>query len=96
MAENGLFQPKLKLASKTPKLTLRPDHPEVGTKQLTLCSSSTNSLEHPSNLARSESPASGRHGVATWGHDVKITKIGVIPRGGSLSQSQAISPQVRS
>ena len=95
VAENGLFQPKLKLASKTPKLTLRPDHPEVGTKQLTLCPSSTNSLEHPSNSARSESPASGRHRVATWGHDVKITEIGVIPKGGSLSQSKAIGSQVR-
>ena len=44
VAENGLFQPKLILAQKSPKLTPRPDPPEVGTRQLTLCSSRTNSL----------------------------------------------------
>ena len=43
VAENGLFQPKLILAPNSPKLTLRPDPPEVGTRQLTLCPSSTNS-----------------------------------------------------
>ena len=37
VAENGLFQPKLKLAPKSPKLTPRPHPPEVGTRQLTLC-----------------------------------------------------------
>ena len=37
VAENGLFQPKLKLAQKTPELTPRPNPPEVGTRQLTLC-----------------------------------------------------------
>ena len=42
VAENGLFQPKLILAPKFPKLTPRPDPPEVGTRQLTLCPSSTN------------------------------------------------------
>ena len=62
VAENGLFQPKLKLASKTPKLTPRPDPPEVGTRQLTLCPSSTNSLEPSLNLVPSEVPASGQHG----------------------------------
>ena len=36
VAENGLFQSKLILAQKTPKLTPRPDPPEVGTRQLTL------------------------------------------------------------
>ena len=36
VAENGLFQPKLILAPKFPKLTPRPDPPEVGTRQLTL------------------------------------------------------------
>ena len=45
VAENGLFQPKLKLTQKSPKLTPRPDPPEVGTRQLTLCPSSTNSPE---------------------------------------------------
>ena len=37
VAENGLFQPKLKLTQKSPKLTPRLDPPEVGTRQLTLC-----------------------------------------------------------
>ena len=62
VAENGLFQPKLELAQKSPKLTSRPDQPEVGTRQLTLCPSSTNSLEPSPNLVPSEIPASGQHG----------------------------------
>ena len=62
VAENGLFQPKLKLTQKSPKLTPRPDPSEVGTRQLTLCSSSTNSLEPSPNLVPSEVPASGQHG----------------------------------
>ena len=37
VAEIGLFQPKLKLTQKSPKLTPRPDPPEVGTRLLTLC-----------------------------------------------------------
>ena len=62
VAENGLFQPKLILAPKFPKLTSRPDPPEVGTRQVTLCPSSTNSLEPSPNLVPSEVPASGQHG----------------------------------
>ena len=62
VAENGLFQPKLKLTQKSPKLTPRPDPPEVGTRQLTQCPSSTNSLEPSPNLVPSEVPASGQHG----------------------------------
>ena len=62
VAENGLFQPKLILAPKFPKLTPCPDPPEVGTRQLTLCPSSTNSLEPSPNLVPSEVPASGQHG----------------------------------
>ena len=62
VAENGLFQPKLKLTQKSPKLTPRPDPPEVGTRQLTLCPSSTNSLEPSPNLVPSAVPASGQHG----------------------------------
>ena len=62
VAENGLFQPKLKLTQKSPKLTPRPDQPEVGTRQLTLCPSNTNSLEPSPNLVPSEVPASGQHG----------------------------------
>ena len=62
VAENGLFQPKLKLTQKSPNLTPRPDPPEVGTRQLTLCPSSTNSLEPSPNLILSEVLASGQHG----------------------------------
>ena len=62
VAENGLFQPKLKSTQKSPKLTSRPDPPEVGTRQLTLCPSGTNSLEPSPNLVPSEVPASGQHG----------------------------------
>ena len=59
VAENGLFQPKLILTQKSPKLTPRLDPPEVGTRQLTLCPLSTNSLEPSPNLVPSEVPASG-------------------------------------
>ena len=62
VAENGLFQPKLKLTQKSPKLTPRLDPSEVGTRQLTLCPSSTNSLEPSPNLVPFEVPASGQHG----------------------------------
>ena len=62
VAENGLFQPKLILAPKFPKLTPRLDPPEVGTSHLTLCPSSTNFLEPSPNLVPSEVPASGQHG----------------------------------
>ena len=62
VAENGLFQPKLKSTQKSPKLTSRLDPPEVGTRQLTLCPSGTNSLEPSPNLVPSEVPASGQHG----------------------------------
>ena len=89
VAENGLFQPKLILAPRTPKLTPGPDPPEVGTRQLTLCSSAINSLEPSPNLVPSEVPASGHHGFVKWGHDAKITKIGVIPTGDSPSQGRA-------
>ena len=89
VAENGLFQPKLKLTQKSPKLTPCPDPPEVGTRQLTLCPSSTNSLEPSPNLVPSEVPASGHHVFVKWGHDAKITKIGVIPTRGSPGQGKA-------
>ena len=80
VAENGLFQPKLKLAPKSPKLTPRSDPPEVGTRQLTLCPLSTSSLEPSPNLVPSEVPASGQHGFVKWGHDAKITKLASFPR----------------
>ena len=95
VAENGLFRPKLKLAQKSPKLTSRPDPPEVGTTQLILCPSSTKSLEPSPNLVPSEVPASGQHGFVKWGHDAKITKIGVIPTRGSHGQGKANGSQVR-
>ena len=95
VAENGLFQPKLILAPKTPKLTPCPDPPVVGTRQLTLCPSTTNSLETSPNLISSEVPASGHHGFIKWGHDAKITKIGVIPTRGSPGQGKANSSQGR-
>ena len=95
VAENGLFQPKLILAPKTPQLTPRLDHPEVGTRQLTLCPSSTNSAEASPNLAPSEVPASGHHRFIKWGHDAKITIIGVIPMGDSPGQGRANGSQDR-
>ena len=95
VAQNGLFQPKLKLALKSPTLTPRPDLPEVGTRQLTLCPSSTNSLEPSPNPVPPEIPASGHHVFVKWGHDAKITKIGVIPTRGSPGQGKANGSQVR-
>ena len=95
VAENGLFQLRLILARKTPKLTPRPDQPEVGTRQLTLCPSSTNSLEPSLNLRPSESPASGRHSFAMWGHGAKIIQTKVIPTGGSPGQGKANGSQDR-
>ena len=95
VAENGLFQPKLKLTQKSPKFTPRPDPSEVGTRPLTLCPSRTNSLEPSPNLVPSEVPASGQHGFVKWGHDAKITKIRVIPTRGSPGQGKANGSQGR-
>ena len=80
VAENGLFQPNLKLTQKSPKLTPHPDPSAVGTRQLTLCASHTNSLEPSPNLVPSEVPASGHHGFVTWGHDCQNGKIGRLGR----------------
>ena len=95
VAENGLFQPKLILAQKSPKLTPRRDLPEVGTRQLTLRPSSTNSMEPSPNLIPSEVPAPGHQRFVKWGHDAKITKIGVIPTHGSPGQGKANGSQDR-
>ena len=95
VAENGLFQPKLILAPKFPKLIPRPDPPEVGTRQLTLCPSSTNYLEPSSNFVPSEVTASGQHGFVKWGHHAKITKIGLISTRGSPGQGKANDSQGR-
>ena len=88
VAENRLFQPKLILAQKSQKLTPPSDPREVGTKQLTLCPSSTNSLEPSPNLVPYGVPASGHHGLVKWGHDAKITKIRVISTGGLAQPGQ--------
>ena len=62
-------------------------------RQLSLCVSLTNSLEPSPNLVPSELLASGHRGFIQWGHDGKITKIGVIPTGDSPCQGQASGPQ---
>ena len=86
---------KLILAQKSPKLTPCLDPPEVGTRQLTLCPSSTNPLEPSPNLVLSEVPASGHHGFVKWGHDAKITKIGIVLTRGSPGQGKANGSQDR-
>ena len=95
VAENGLFEPKLKLAQKSPKMIPRPDPPEVGTRQLTQCPSNTNSLEPSPNLVPSEISASGHHRFVKWGHDAKTTKFGTILTRGSPGQGKANGPQDR-
>ena len=95
VAENGLFQPKLKLAQKSQKLTPRMDPPEVGTRQLTQCPLSANSLKPSPNLVPSEVRASGHHGFVKWGHDAKITKIGIILTRDSPGQGKANGTQDR-
>ena len=90
-----LFQPELILARKNPKLTPRSDQRGVGTMQLTLYPSSTNSLEPSPNLVPSDPPASGQHWFVKWGHDAKITKTGVIPTGESSGQGKANGTQDR-
>ena len=47
------------------------------------------------SLVPSEVPASGHHGFVKWGHDAKITKIGVIPTRGSPDQGKANNSQDR-
>ena len=95
VAENGMFQPKLILATKSPKLTPRQDPPEVATRQSTPFPSSTNSLEPSPNLVPSDVLVSGHHGFVKWGHDAKITKIGLIPTRGSPGQGKANGSQDR-
>ena len=63
--------------------------------QLTLCLSSTNFLKPSPNLVPSEDPASGHHGFVKWGHDAKITKIGIILTRGSPGQGRANGSQDR-
>ena len=65
----------------------------MGTRQSTLCPSSKNSLEPSPNLVSSAVPASGHHGFVKWGHDAKITKVGVIPTRGLPGQGKANGSQ---
>ena len=64
-------------------------------RQLTLCPSSTNFLEPSPNLVSSELVASGHHGFVKWGHDAKITKIGIFPTRGSPGQGKVNGSQDR-
>ena len=52
-------------------------------------------MEPSPNLVPSEAPASGHHRFIKWGHDAKITKIGVIPTRGSPGQGKANGSQDR-
>ena len=45
-------------------------------------------MEPSPNLVPSKVAASGHHGFVKWGHDAKITKIGVIPTGDSPGQGK--------
>ena len=47
------------------------------------------------NPAPSEVWASGHHGFVKWGHDAKITEIGVIPTRDPPSQGKANDSQDR-
>ena len=49
----------------------------------------------PPNLVPSEVPASRHHVFVKWGHDAKITKIGLIPTRGSPGQGRANGSQGR-
>ena len=46
-------------------------------------------------MVPSEVQASGHHGFVKWGHDARITKIGVMPMRGSPGQGKANDPQDR-
>ena len=64
-------------------------------RQLTLCPSGTKSLEPSPDLVPSEVRASGHHGYVKWGHDAKITKIGLISTCGPPGQGNANGSQDR-
>ena len=74
-AENGLFQPIWTLAQKNSKLTPEPGHTRAGAQHPTPNTSSRNPLEALCYLVPSDSQASWRHGVATWGQDAQVGKI---------------------
>ena len=50
-------------------------------------------MEPSPNLVPSEVTASGHHGFVKWGHDAKITKIGIILTHGSPGQGKANGSQ---
>ena len=52
-------------------------------------------MEPSPNLVPSEASASGHHMFVKWGHDAKITKIGVILTRGSPGQGKANGSRVR-
>ena len=53
------------------------------------------SLGPSPHLVPPEVLASGHHGFVKWGHDAKITKMGVIPTRGSPGQGKANRSQDR-
>ena len=54
-----------------------------------------NSLEPSTILVPSEVTAPGHHGFVKWGHDAKITKIGIILTRGSPGRGKANGSQDR-
>ena len=50
-------------------------------------------MEPSLHLVPSEVPASGHHGFDKWGHDAKITTIGIILTRGSPGQGKANGSQ---
>ena len=86
VAENGLFQPKLILAQKSPKLTPRPDPPEVGTRQPTLSPSGTTSWSpHPTWF-----PLRSRH-QGTTGSSSGV----MMPKSSKLASSLRVARPAR-
>ena len=57
--------------------------------------SRTDTLEPSRKLVPPEVPASGHHRFIKWGHDAKITKIGIILTGDSPRQGKANGSQDR-
>ena len=52
-------------------------------------------MEPSPNLVPSEPPTSGHHGFVKWGHDAKVTKIGIILARGLPGQGKANDSQGR-
>ena len=90
-----LSSPQTEISSKISKIDPSSEPARGRDEAINLCPSSTNSLEPSPNLVPSEVPTSGQHGFVKWGHDARITKIGVIPTRGSPGQGKANGSQVR-